>query len=97
MPKKSAKQTDSDEDYAEAQSQPELDPGSLEAVLARVIGPLQAQLAEQGLAQAKLAKEFAEAKAASEAWVIGFSRGRQCRATHLLQLYVSQSRRRAAR
>ena len=61
MPKKSAKQTDSDEDYAEAQSQPELDPGSLEAVLARVIGPLQAQLAEQGLAQAKLAEEFAEA------------------------------------
>ena len=42
MPKKSAKQSDSDEDYAEAQSQPELDPGSLEAVLARVIGPLQA-------------------------------------------------------
>ena len=71
MPKKSAKQTDSDEDYAEAQSQPELDPGSLEAVLARVIGPLQAQLAEQGLAQAKLAEEFAEAKAASEAKVIG--------------------------
>ena len=33
MPKKSAKQTDSDEDYAEAQSQPELDPGSLEATV----------------------------------------------------------------
>ena len=67
MPKKAVEAPDSEEGSEPCESQPELDLGSLEAVLARVIGSLQAQLAEQGLAQVELAKEFAEAKVASEA------------------------------
>ena len=71
MPKKAIRTPESEE---EVESKPVLDSDSLEAVLARVLGPLQAQLTEQGLAQAQLAKEFAEAKAVSEARVIGVGR-----------------------
>ena len=68
MPKKAIRTPESEE---EVESKPVLDSDSLEAVLARVLGPLQAQLTEQGLAQAQLAKEFAEAKATFEARVVG--------------------------
>ena len=47
MPKKAIRTPESEE---EVESKPVLDSDSLEAVLARVLGPLQAQLTEHGLA-----------------------------------------------